>query len=282
MKVSGFTICRNILKYDYPVIASLKSLLPLVDELIVNVGKSDDGTLDLIRSLRDPKIRILETDWDAVPAETGWLLSAVTNVALRECRGDWAIYLQADEVLHERDYPRIRGAMARWAGDPSVKGLTVRYHHFWGDYWTTHPWRYRWHVRIVRPGGSVESYKDACGFWYPDRTLPLKDGPRSAMKPTGAWGHHYGWVHPPAVMLEKKGNVEMRIEGEEAVRSRYSGTEWHFPKSEYKTLKRFRGPHPAPMAEYVARMPGRLYPDVRSRWLNPEFWSYTLRHGIRL
>ena len=59
MTVSGFTFCRNAVKYDYPVVESIKSALPLCDEFIVNVGRCEDGTLELIRSIRDPRIKIV-------------------------------------------------------------------------------------------------------------------------------------------------------------------------------------------------------------------------------
>ena len=43
MKVSGFTFVRNVVKYDYPVVESIRSILPVVDEFIVNVGWCVDG-----------------------------------------------------------------------------------------------------------------------------------------------------------------------------------------------------------------------------------------------
>ena len=57
MKISGFTFCRNAVKYDYPVVESIRSALPVCDEFIVNVGRCDDGTLALIESIRDPRIK---------------------------------------------------------------------------------------------------------------------------------------------------------------------------------------------------------------------------------
>ena len=64
MKVSGFTIIKNALLYDFPVVESISSILPACDEFIVAVGKSDDDTLGLIKSLRSDKIKIIETVWD--------------------------------------------------------------------------------------------------------------------------------------------------------------------------------------------------------------------------
>jgi glycosyltransferase involved in cell wall biosynthesis len=53
MKVSGFTIVRNAIKYDYPIIEAITSILPICDEVIVAVGNSDDDTLGLIRSINN-------------------------------------------------------------------------------------------------------------------------------------------------------------------------------------------------------------------------------------
>ena len=60
MKVSGFTFVRNVVKYDYPVVESIRSIFPVVDEFIVNVGRCDDGMLQLIGSIGGTKVRIME------------------------------------------------------------------------------------------------------------------------------------------------------------------------------------------------------------------------------
>jgi hypothetical protein len=50
MFVSGFTIARNVVKADYPIKEAVFSILPLCDEMIIAVGKSDDDTLNYIKS----------------------------------------------------------------------------------------------------------------------------------------------------------------------------------------------------------------------------------------
>jgi len=71
MKVSGFAFVRNVVKYDYPVVESIRSILPVVDEFIVNVGRCKADTLELIRSIGDPKIRIMESVWDETLRKDG-------------------------------------------------------------------------------------------------------------------------------------------------------------------------------------------------------------------
>src|SRR5580693_3599726 len=122
MKVSAFTIVRNALKYDFPVVESISSVLPLCDELIVSVGNSEDGTLELIKSINSPKIRIIESVWDDNIRKSGLLLAKETNKALDAVSpdSDWAIYIQADEVIHEKDISTIKAAMEKWKDDSRV------------------------------------------------------------------------------------------------------------------------------------------------------------------
>jgi hypothetical protein len=83
MKVCGFTIIRNAIKFDYPVIESITSILPICDQFIVAVGNSDDETLQLIQSINSPKIKIIETIWDDSLREGGKVLADETNKAFR-------------------------------------------------------------------------------------------------------------------------------------------------------------------------------------------------------
>src|ERR687895_1641443 len=99
LPISGFTLVRNAIKLDFPVVPSIRSILPICDEIVVNVGHSEDGTLDLVRSISDPRIRIIETEWDM--SQRNSVLGLETHRAMRACQYPWGIYIQADEVLHE-------------------------------------------------------------------------------------------------------------------------------------------------------------------------------------
>ncbi|HAC24770.1 MAG TPA: glycosyl transferase, partial [Cytophagales bacterium] len=136
MKVAGFTIARNVIKYDYPIVEAITSILPLCDEIVVAVGKSEDDTLALIQSLPSEKIRIIETVWDDSMREGGRTFALETDKALRAVSPDvtWCFYIQADEVLHEQYYPVVRQAMEEFESDTSVEGLLFNYKHFYGSY----------------------------------------------------------------------------------------------------------------------------------------------------
>ena len=67
MKVSGFTFIRNAIKFDYPVVEAIRSILPVCDDFFVAVGNSDDNTLDIVQNIDKQKIKILKTIWDDSP-----------------------------------------------------------------------------------------------------------------------------------------------------------------------------------------------------------------------
>jgi glycosyltransferase involved in cell wall biosynthesis len=195
MQVSGFSVVRNAIRYDYPFLESLKSLLPLVDELVLAVGDCDDGTVEALATLKSPKLKLIHTVWDPAVRSGGLIISQQTNIALDACQGDWCFYLQADEVLHENDLDRLEQAMRKTIDRPSVEGLTFRYHHFRADYNYRDPLPYRRQTRIIRRSCHARSYGDGCGFRLGDRRL------RTAA--TGAWMYHYGHVKPPRHMSAK-------------------------------------------------------------------------------
>jgi hypothetical protein len=198
MKVSGFTFVKDAVKFDFPVVESLRSMLPLCDELIVNVGVSEDNTLELVKSIGDDKIQIIETKWDEQFRARSRILAQQTNTPLYKCTGDWCLYLQADEVLHEEDYDRILGAMKDNLEDERVEGLLFDWRHFFGSYKTyvdSYHW-YRREIRIVRNHLGITSWRDAQGFRV--------DGKKLNVKETGAHVYHYGWVRDPYKMGNKK------------------------------------------------------------------------------
>lgn len=211
MLLSGFTFIRNAVKYDFPIVECIESMLPLVDELVVNVGASDDGTEDLITSLKSPKIRVVRSVWDDSKTDKGLVLSEQTNLALEACRGRWCLYLQADEALHENEHAAIRRAVEEAdaaaaqapaqgtvpAQAPAIDGFRLRYLHFYGGYTLVQrPWNwYPAEIRIVRRDSGARSFGDAQTFRIGDRELRTKL--------LDAHVFHYGHARAPERMAEK-------------------------------------------------------------------------------
>jgi hypothetical protein len=154
MVVAGFTFIRNAVKYDYPIVEAIWSILPLCDYLVVAVGESEDETLEMIRGIKSDKIRIVETVWDDGLREGGRVLAVETDKAFDAIGedADWCIYIQGDEVLHEQYIDCIRKGMLDSLSDGRVEGFLVKYRHFYGsyDYVGDASLWYRREVRIVR------------------------------------------------------------------------------------------------------------------------------------
>ncbi|MES2882223.1 MAG: glycosyltransferase family 2 protein, partial [Bacteroidota bacterium] len=203
MKVSGFSFIRNAIKFQYPIVEALQSILPLCDEVVVAVGNSTDGTRELVASI-DSKIKIIDTVWDDTLADGGQVLADETNKALKAIADDtdWCFYVQGDEVLHEDGYDEIYRAMQQWKEDDKVDGLLFNYLHFYGsfDYVGASSQWYRNEIRVVRNNKNIFSFKDAQGF--------RKGGNKKLLvKPLQAYIHHYGWVREPEVMWAKQCNL---------------------------------------------------------------------------
>lgn len=196
MQVCGFTILRDGVRFGYPFVESIKSVLPLVDRFVVQVGDCSDNSLEVLQAIGDPKIEIEITPWDPEMRKAGEVLAYQTNLALDRCAdADWCFYIQADEVIHEADYPVIRRAMETNWHRPWIEGLRFRYLHFRGDYSIRDPLGYRRQIRIVRNDRQIRSVGDACGFG--------KNGRRLFSSSIRARVFHYGYVRPPKAMAEK-------------------------------------------------------------------------------
>jgi hypothetical protein len=268
--LSGCSIVRDARRYDYPIVESLRSLLPLVAEVVVAVHRDDQTTRDLLTGLGVPCLRLVETDWDVGPSGGGATLARQTNAALLQCRHRWALYLQADEVLHEADYGAIRAAVARYDPARGVDALSFRFLHFEGSYERVNPLRYRRQCRLVRADGRLESVRDAAGF-------RRRDGGRLRTRRSGARIFHYGWARSPEALKAKTLALAGLYHGDEVVSRRWGDARPDaFGDADFAF--RWRGSHPAVMEERIARMDWRP-PDRRSGGplLNPRFFAAWLR-----
>lgn len=246
MRVSGFTIVRNAIKYDYPIKEAILSILPLCDEVIVAVGNSDDDTIELIRSIDSEKIKIIETIWDDNLREGGKVLAIETNKAFDAIskESNWAIYIQADEIMHEKYYNNIRTAMQQYKDDNNVEGLLFNYIHFYGSYdfiGDSRRW-YRREIRIIKNDKSIRSYKDAQGF--------RKNGEKLNVKLIDAYIYHYGWVKPPEKQQAKQKTFNKLWHDDEWMKKNISNSD-SFDYSKIDTLAHFKGAHPKVMQERI-------------------------------
>jgi hypothetical protein len=243
MKISGFTIVRNAVINDYPIVEAIRSILPVVDEMIVLIGNSEDTTEELIRSISSEKIKIHHSVWDPALRKGGVVLAAETDKARQYISGnsDWSFYIQADEVVHEKYHDRIRQTAERYKDDKQVEGLLFNYLHFYGNYEYIADSRKWYHkeVRIIRNDTGIRSYRDAQGF--------RRGSKKIRVKPVDAFIYHYGWVKNPQKMKEKLNKVHefWSDSGGEPV------PEAVFDFNQFDSLRRFESDHPGVMTKRI-------------------------------
>lgn len=248
MKISGFTIVRNITRNDYPAVEAICSILPLVNEMIVLVGDCSDNTLEVIQAIPSPKIKIFHSTWDPAYFRGGRILAIETDKALQHVSpdSDWAFYIQADEVVHEKYHAAILQAAAAHLENKQVQGLLFRYLHFYATYdyvGDSRKW-YQREVRIIRNDRSIHSYRDAQGFRI--------NGKKLKVKPIDAWIYHYGWVKNPRQMQEKRKEAAAIWSEREDLKQDVSSSDL-FDYTQFDSLEKFRGTHPAVMQDRIQR-----------------------------
>lgn len=261
MKISGFIIIRNAVINDYPVKEAIQSVLPIVNEMIVSVGNSDDDTLALIQSIASDKIRIVHSVWDPALRKGGEVLAVETDKAFAHISpdADWAFYIQADEVLHEKYHPVILEAAQKYKDQKEVEGLLFKYTHFYGTYNYVGDSR-RWYnreIRVIRNDKSIHSYKDAQGF--------RKDGRKLLVKLIDAQIYHYGWVKSPKQMLQKQKNLGKLWRTDEEWEKLLTDTDfWDF-NNEFDSLAKFTGTHPAVMFNRIKSQNWNIEMDINRK-----------------
>ena len=271
MKVTGFTIIRNAIKFDYPVIEAITSILPLCDEFLVGIGNSDDDTKKLIESIPSDKIKIINTVWDDSKRVGGMVLSEETNKVFDAIGkdSDWCFYIQSDECVHEDDLPAIKNAMLKYKDDKRVQGLLLNYKHFYGQYNYIGIGR-RWYskeIRIIRNDKSIRSYKDAQGF----RTIQNE---KLKVKPVDAYIYHYGWVKPPKAQQAKQESFHKMWHDDAWMKEHIPAAE-EFDYSNIDFLETYKGTHPKVYRERIAAAnwrfvydPSKIKAGIKERFLH--------------
>ncbi len=257
MKISGFTIIRNAVLFDFPVVESILSVLDWVDEFIVVLGNSSDETEALIRNIDSPKIKMIHADWDTEKYSQKCMIYAhQTDIALSHCKGDWCIYIQADEVLADGAGPVIVNACREYLSDKKVEGFLLKYVHFFGfydRYVDALHFAYPKEVRVVRNGIEVHSWSDAQsfkiipGFDYEDY-LQKKGTRKLNCVELNAYMYHYGWCRDPRRMVKKVAEQHSLHSG-----NVHEVEEPYFDYGNLSLLPVFKGRHPEVMTARIAQ-----------------------------
>jgi glycosyltransferase involved in cell wall biosynthesis len=265
--ISGFTFIRNGVELGFPFEASIRSLLPLVDEFVVVVGQSNDDTLARVKAIDSPKIRIIETIWNERMADRGFVYAQQKMIAQFACTGDWAFYLEGDELVHEAELAKIRASVDQHHGNAAVEALVFDYFHFYGTpaFVANSPAWYRRECRLIR--NTIRSYAPDGQYWLITGDHKKPRNPQAAL--ANAHIYHYGWVRSNEAMQKKLDQVS-KFWSHGAPVVQYS-------QFDAKVLQPFTGTHPElvkPWLESSAEKSFTIDPgyklskrEKRHRWL---------------
>ena len=251
MKISAFTFIKNGQILGYPFIQSIQSVLPIVDEFVINVGESDDDTLFLIQSILSPKIRIIQSKWSQSMHDRGYVYGQQKMIAQFNCTGDWAFYIEGDEIYHENDLNQIKSAMQESFEDSNIEALAFDFYHFYGNentYLDSPGW-YRSEARIIKT--SIRSYAPDGLFWLVLDSNKKGRYPRA--KHTGVTCFHYGWVRSEDQMNLKSQQVQ-KYWGNSHANIDYS-------QIDSSILKLFKNSHPRVVQDWLPSNSGVFKAD---------------------
>ena len=251
MKISAFTFIKNGQILGYPFVQSIKSILSIVDEFVINVGVSEDNTLELIKSISSPKIRIIQSEWNDAMQDRGYVYGQQKMIAQFNCTGDWAFYIEGDEIYHEDDLKKIKKSMKEHLNDINVEALVFDFYHFYGNANSilNSPGWYRSEARIIR--NSVRSYAPDGLFWLVLDSNKIGRYPKS--KHTGVICYHYGWVRSEEQMNLKVNKVK-----------KYWGADSKsidYTQIDNSIIQEFKGTHPLVMKDWLQRDQGLFESD---------------------
>jgi hypothetical protein len=253
MKVSAFTFIKNGQLLGYPFLQSIQSILPIVDEFIINIGNSEDNTLELIQSISSSKIRIIQSNWNDSMKEKGFVYGQQKMIAHYNCTGDWAFYIEGDEVYHEDDLDRISHSMKLYLNDPNVEALVFDFKHFYGNAnsFLESPGWYRSEARIIK--NSIRVYAPDGLFWVVLNLNSNKNGRYPKAKHTGATCYHYGWVRTQDQMNLKSTKVQ-----------KYWGAlpqKIDYSQIDQAIIHEFQGTHPKLIQDWLPKEKGLFKSD---------------------
>ncbi|MBC7408991.1 MAG: glycosyltransferase family 2 protein [Arcicella sp.] len=282
MKIAGFTFIKNAIKNDYPIVEAINSILPICDEFVIAVGKSDDDTLKLIESINSAKIRIIETVWDPKSRAGGAVFAQQTDIAFNAISSDidWAFYIQGDECVHEKYLSVVKQEMQANLENTNVEGLLLKYKHFYGSYdfvAESRRW-YRREIRVIKKLPGIKSYKDAQGFRLDNRKIKVKL--------IEAYVYHYGWVKPPQGICSKMNNFNQYYKYDSFIEE-YSPAPDDFDYGNADKLIRFTENPPAVMISRIEKANWKFSIDPTKLEINKQLkkklllWIET-KLGLRL
>lgn len=147
-KIAGYTHLLNAVDQGYPFVESIKSMLGFCDEVVVVDGGSTDSTVEKIKEIGDDRIKLFVNPWS-------WDIPGMDGVQKQFARSkcsvsqkDFLWQMDADEIVHEEDYEKIKNLAKRFPRNSNLLHLPVI--DLWGSEDQVRTDRHTWKWRLSR------------------------------------------------------------------------------------------------------------------------------------
>ena len=271
--LSVCTFCSDPITQEFPFKEVVLSALPIADEIVIINGdnilvddylmaeelgedklyeksETDKIIIDTFYQYGkgdyySPDLKIYYNKWESRMRRNMMVLQK--SLAISHCTCDYILALDGDEVLHEKDYDKIKQAM-----ELGHDAYTFKVLHFYRDYQ---------HYKVARSGDQWYErrpylFKNNLGIF--DGYRHIKDGICQYTSDLTTWDYkpvmdsakhtsieifHYSFVRSEKSMLEKQNAIEKRHHPDWE-----DLTEWNWDMS---NTKKFEETHPKVMNERI-------------------------------
>ncbi len=145
--ISGYTTTKNCIDQGYPWKQCIGSMLGFADEVVVVDGGSTDGTWETLQQWAETeeklKVFSVKKDWDH---KRFAVFDGMQKAEARSrCTSEFLWQQDADEVVHEKDYEKIKNLCKNFPRATALLSLPVV--EFWGSSEKVrcdiNPWKWR-------------------------------------------------------------------------------------------------------------------------------------------
>lgn len=221
--LSGYSTTYNCVSQNYPFVESITSLLDVCDEVCVVDSGSDDGTWEVLNDMAaaEPRLNLKQIKIDMNHPRHAILSDGAQKAAARDmCTGEFCWQQDVDEVIHERDYKKIRDLIKNVPKGVVLVCLPVV--EFWGNKGKVridiNPWKWRLsrnHPEITHGIPAHLREYDENGHLY---AKPGTDSCDYITKSTGEY--------VPFVNFHTQQTEQMRLVAQQDSKAREKYVEW--------------------------------------------------------
>jgi hypothetical protein len=234
--ITGISLIRNGNLLGYPWKICIQQLLGFCSEVIVNCDPGDDNTLEELKAY---PVRILESKWDMSNTGDGRILAIEANKLLPLITNRWTIYLQADEIIHQKDYQMIKPYI--YTMDKiGVNQIELYRTYFWQDINHRLENDEIYLGRIFRTGTHIIG---GDGMYIQGSGQVVR---------SPFWIYHYSRIGTPEFVNKRLRNLDRLFHSSEEVEA--MGLYNYNKQAEGKTILPYNDTHPAGIQEFYDKL----------------------------